>query len=476
MTSVTPTERVSGRAWQALAVGAAGYVLFGFNSTATNLAFSAIGDDFTSASEGTLSWVASGYFIATAAFLPLGGRLADRLGRRKVFQFGMAGFCASALLSAFAPTIWLLIAARVVQAIAGAMVIPASLSMILPEFPNSRRSTAVATWAAAGPLSAFIAPSAASAMLAAMSWRWVYGISAPAAAIALLLSWVTVRESVGEQNENRLDLGGTALAVAAISLLIVGISQGTAWGWSSAATVLVIAQSFALAIVFVYRSASHPAPLLNLALLRVPAVAMVNVANFFISITSQSIWLVWPLFLLRIWEYDRTDVGLAITIGPTFAGPASLLGGRLADKYGQRWLMIGGSAISTCALTYGVFSLGAEPNYWLDLAPVIGGFGLGWGLSHPQMNSYALNHVPAENFGETNAAFNTVRNIAAAVGTAGAVAIVGSADRTDALAAFGRANTFFTVWVALAFVTLAIGTWRLERDERRAVNRAMQAR
>ncbi len=466
MTSVPPTEQVSTRAWQALAVGAAGYVLFGFNSTATNLAFSAIGDEFTSASEGTLSWVASGYFVASAAFLPLGGRLADRLGRRKVFQAGMAGFCLSAVLSAIAPTIWLLIAARVLQAVSGAMVIPASLSMILPEFPSSRRSTAVATWAAAGPLSAAIAPSVASGLLAATSWRWVYAISAPVAAVTLLASWFVVRESVGEQNESRLDIGGTALAVSAISLLIVGISQGTSWGWTSMATLLVIAESIGLAIIFIIRSNNHPAPLLNLRLMRIPAVAVVNLANLFISITSQSIWLVWPLYLDRIWQFPRSKVGLAITIGPLFAGPATILGGRIADKYGQRWLMIGGSAISTCAITYSVFSLGAEPNYWLGMAPVIAGFGFGWGLSHPQMNSYALNHVPPDNFGETNAAFNTIRNIAAAIGTAGAIAIVGQKDRPDALAAFSRANAFFALWVGLAFTTLAIGTWRLEHARR----------
>lgn len=459
--SSTTTEEVSRRAWRALAVGAAGYILFGFNSTATNLAFSAIGDDFVDASDGTLSWVASGFFVASAAFLPLGGRLADRVGRRQVFQLGMLGFFASALLSALAPTIWLLIAARVTQAISGAMVIPASLSMILPEFPLARRSTAVATWAAAGPLSAAIAPSVASAMLAATSWRWVYAISAPFALLTIAASWFVVRESVGEQNENRLDLGGTALAVTSISLLIVGISQGTSWGWTSASTLMAIVLSIGLGSLFVMRSNVHPAPLLNLRLLRIPAVAVVNVANFFISITSQSIWLVWPLFLDRIWEFERAKVGLAITIGPLFAGPATIVGGRIADKYGQRWLMILGSGISTCAITYSVFSLGSEPNYWLHMAPVIAGFGFGWGLSHPQMNSFALNHVPPENFGETNAAFNTVRNIAAAVGTAGAIAIVGQRGRSDALAAFERANAFFAAWVGLAFLTLLVGMWRL---------------
>ena len=135
-------------------MASAGYVLFGFNSTATNLAFNSIAEEFSSASESTVSLMASGFFIASAAFLPVGGRLADRVGRRRVFNLGLIGFIVSAVASAAAPTVEILIAARVAQAISGAFVIPSSLAVVLPEFPAARRSSAVATWAAAGPLSA----------------------------------------------------------------------------------------------------------------------------------------------------------------------------------------------------------------------------------------------------------------------------------------------------------------------------------
>ena len=138
--SAEPADtKVSSRARQGLVVGAAGYVLFGFNATATNLAFGAIAETFDNISESTVSWIASGYFVASAALLPLGGRLADRIGRRRIFNLGLMGFALSACLSALAPTIWVLIAARVLQATAGALVIPASLSMVLPEFPTILR-------------------------------------------------------------------------------------------------------------------------------------------------------------------------------------------------------------------------------------------------------------------------------------------------------------------------------------------------
>ncbi|MEL6984398.1 MAG: MFS transporter, partial [Actinomycetota bacterium] len=344
-----PTE-VSAKAWRALAVGAAGYVLFGFNSTATNLAFASIADDFDGVSETVVSWVASGYFIASAAFLPLAGRLADRLGRRRVFNSGLIGFAATSVISAVAPTIWILIAARTLQAVAAAMVIPSSLAMALPEFPTKRRPSAVATWAAAGPLSAAIAPSAAAGILEVSTWRTVYFVTAPVALVVLALSYRFVARSRADEVDGQLDLLGTVLATLSIGLLILAISQGTAWGWVSPPTLGAAASAVMLGIVFLRRSLHHPTPLLNLSLFRVPEVAVANLANLAMSTTSLSIWLVWPLFLGRVWEYSNGRIGLAITAGPLCAGPASLLGGRLADRFGQRWLMIGGSALATLAV------------------------------------------------------------------------------------------------------------------------------
>ncbi|MCP4226813.1 MAG: MFS transporter [Actinomycetia bacterium] len=461
---VDPRHRAVPRAaWRALAVGSAGYVLFGFNSTATNLAFGSIADTFSNVSESTVSWIASGYFVASAAFLPLGGRLADRLGRRRVFNVGLMGFAASALLSAVAPTVWLLIFARVAQAVAGALVIPSSLSMALPEFPAARRPSAVASWAAAGPLSAAIAPSAAAGLLGATSWRWVYFVSAPVALATLAASYVFVADSRGEDDEGRLDLIGTVLAVVAIALLIIGITQGPNWGWASPSTLAAIVAALAIGGIFTARSNRHPTPLLNLSLFRIPQVSIANAATFTMSVTSLSIWLVWPLWLIRVWGYSTSMVGLAITIGPLAAGPAALIGGLLADRYGQRWLMIIGTAISTTAVIWSIFRLGAEPDYLRTMMPTIFGFGLGWGLSNPSMNSYALSNVPQSVFGEVNAAFNTIRNLGAAIGTAGAIAFVGASDRLDVVDAYRRAYVFFAFWVGLSFVIVTVGTWYVER-------------
>lgn len=457
------TAEVPQRAWRALAVGSAGLVLFGFNSTATNLAFGAIADSFSDVSESVVSWVASGYFIGSAAFLPLGGRLADRLGRRRVFNAGLIGFAIFAIVSAVAPSVWVLIAGRVGQAMAGALVIPSSLAMALPDFPEHRRSSAIATWAAAGPLSAGIAPSAAAALLQFSSWRWVYFLSAPFALLVFGASLLFVRRSRDEVDQGRLDLVGTVVATLSIALLIIGISQSSEWGIIAPPTVAAVVAAVLFAAYFIVRSKRHPTPLLNLALFRIPEVAVANIANLLMSVTSLSVWLIWPLWLGRVWGYSTSRIGLAITVGPICAGAASLIGGRLADRYGQRWLMIFGSAIATSAVLWSYFMLGPEPDYVRELMPTIMGFGFGWGISNPSMNSWALARVPQAVFGEVNASFNTIRNLGGAMGVSVAVAIVGASDRPDVLQAYDRANLFFATSIGLSCLTVVVGTFLIAR-------------
>lgn len=449
-------EQIAPEAWRALAIGAAGFVLIGFNSTATNIAFGDIADSFPSVPETTVSWVASGYFIGTAALLPLGGRIADRHGRRTVFLAGVAGFAVTAVLSALATTIWLLIGARVLQAIAGALVIPASLSMVLPMFPPSRRSTAVASWAAAGPLSAAIAPSVAAAVLEISNWRVLYFLSAPVAAAILVIGLRQLRDVRPDESTGRLDVLGTVLGTLAIALVVVATGKGNDWGWTSLATVGCYAGSVVALAAFIVRSNRHPEPLLDLSLFRLRTVWMTNLANTLISVTSLSIWLVWPLYLRRVWDYSAFDVGVALTAGPICAGTMSLVGGRLADRFGHRWPITVGSAVMVGAVAWSWLLLDPDGTYWTSFLPSIAAFGFGWGLSSPAMNSLVLLQVPESRWSEGNAAFNMLRNVGAAIGTAGAIAILGDSDRSDLIAAFDRTYRFFFAWTLAALLVIVV--------------------
>ncbi len=245
-----PSESISPAAWRALAVGAAGFVLVGFNGTATNIAFGDIAASFPDDPETTVGFVSSGYLVGTAAFLPLAGRIADRQGRRKIFLLGVVLFGLTGLISAVAPNVWVLIAARFVQSIGGALVIPASLSMALPLFPVSRRSSAVATWAAAGPISAAIAPTVSAAVLQVSDWRWLYFASAPIAAVVVVAALRHVDEVTPDTPSGRLDILGAALGTAGIGLAVFGVGKGKDWGWSSSLAITCFAVAAACIVGF----------------------------------------------------------------------------------------------------------------------------------------------------------------------------------------------------------------------------------
>lgn len=455
--SAAQVVAVPTRAWKALAVSAAGAVLVSFNSTATNIAFDDLTRSFPESGQSVVSWTSSGFFIGLAGFMLIGGRLGDRVGRRKIFRLGMMGFVASAVLSALAPTIWVLIAARVLQAISGAFVLPASLAMILPEFPKERHGTAVGVWAATSPIASAIAPSAAAAMLEFASWRWLYFLTAPVAAVTLLAGWRLLRESKASATPGRLDLLGVVEGTTAITLLVFAVSQGPAWGWTHPLVLGAVVGTAVLFPLFIVQSHRHPAPLLNLRLFTEKPVWTANLANFLVHIAGMSSWLMWPLYMSRVWGWDNFTIGLALTPGPIFSGIVTSIAGRLSDKYGYTWMLRIGSVILILGMAWQWVAIGPQANYFVSLFPAIAAMGTGWAMVSPQLNGALLKHVDQNFWGEANASFNTVRNVAAALGIATAVALVGEATGSGAAGAFEPLWTFYVV----AMVLTALVVWFL---------------
>jgi EmrB/QacA subfamily drug resistance transporter len=387
----------------------------------------------------------------------VGGRLADRTGRRRVFRLGMVGFIVSALLSALAPTIWLLIAARVLQAISGAFVLPASLAMILPEFPRERHGTAVGVWAATSPIASAFAPSAAAAMLEFATWRWLYFLTAPIAAITLVAGWRLLRESKADSTPGRLDLIGVGQGTLAITLLVFAVSQGPAWGWTHPLVLVSLVAAVILLPLFVLQSRRHPAPLLNLTLFAEKPVWTANLANFLIHLGGMSSWLMWPLYMSRVWGWNKFTIGIALTPGPIFSGITTSIAGRLSDRYGYTVMLRMGSAILVAGMAWEWFAIGPHASYFSSLFPVIAAMGAGWAMVSPQLNGALLKHVHHNFWGEANASFNTVRNVAAALGIAVAVALIGETTGEGAAGAFEPLWTFYLAAMAL----MALVVWLL---------------
>lgn len=457
-------EAVSGRAWRALAVASLGTVLVGFNSTATNIALPSILDSFVGATATEVAWGVAGFMIGTAAFLPLAGRLADRIGRKRIFQAGLALFALSAVLSAVAPTVWTLNLARVLQAIGGAAILPASLSLVLPLFPESRRTTAVGLWSAAGPLAAAVAPQVASLVLSVAGWRMLYFVSAPVAALMFFAGLRILTELPQPPTQQRLDMLGATAGTVALAAIVAAVMQGRIWGYTSAVNLAVAAAGTLALVVFVVNSQRHPEPLLNLHLLRRRGVWVTNLSNFLVGISSQSLWLLWPFFLVGVWEYSVGGIGLALTPGPITAGISTVLFSRLGERGSIVWLCRIGACLQVASTGWMILSLGTAPNYWITLAPAIALFGTGWGMCVPLLNSLALQAVEDRYFGEINGLFNTLRYAASAIGIAALFALLKQDSGAESMIYYQHALVFFLITAITAVVSLWIPISRSDKS------------
>ena len=469
------TVEIPTRAWRALAVGSAGFSLVSFNTTATNLAFGDISDTFSTASAATVSWVASIFFIGMASLLLVSGRLADRVGRRRVFRIGLATFAVGTLLSAISPTVYVLIIARFVASAGGALIIPSSLAVVLPEFPRERHFTAVSMWAATGPLASAIAPGAAALILAASSWRVLFAVSAPIALAALIFGWSVLAESKAERKAGSLDVLGVVIGTVAIAALVFAVSQGGNLGWDSPIVIGALLLSAGALPLFLRRCRRHPEPLLNLDTFLLPPVWLANVANFLLNIAGMATWLIWPLFMERVWGFSKLATGLGLMPGPVVSGIITTVGGRISERRGHETLVRWGSLVPVVAMIWPLVFLTEAPDYWLGAAPAIALFGAGWALTQPPLNSGVMAQVHPDAYGEVNAAFNTVRNIAGALGIAIAIAILGDTS-TASLADYEHVFIFFMAavvacWLILFFV-YPRGVAELERLAQRPSGRS----
>lgn len=421
-------EVVSRRNWLALGLAALAFTITSINVTGTNIAFASIQEEFSGSSRATLSWALSGYSITLATFMVLAGRIADRVGRRKVFFVGVEIFLAGSLLCALAPSAVAFVAGRVVQGLGGALIVPSSLALVLPGFPDSRRTSAIAVWTACGSAGAAFAPSLSAFIVELAGWRWVYLISLPIGILILGMGRTLLTESSAEQSDERIDYLGFPMGTIAIGLVAFAIVQGPRWGWTSLGIVAPVVGAAVLIPTFVFRSLRHPAPLLDLRLFKVRTVWTSSLANVFMSMMGLSIWLVWPLFLRGIWGYDLFQVGLAITPGPFFSTIFGVVAGRIADRHGPRMLISFGSLLPIFVMFWMALRFTPEPDYWTTFFPAVALFGTGFGLTFSPLNGAALRGVGQEVFGQVNAAFNTTRNLAGGLGVAIVIAILGDAD------------------------------------------------
>lgn len=465
------SQAVSRHAWLALAVATLVSFLVVIDISVVNVAFPTIRADL-GASETALSWIVSGYNIGVAAFLLLGGRLADSIGRKKVFLPGVALFMTGSLLCGIAPTPGFLIAARVVQAVGGAVLMPASLALVLPEFPLAKRSMAVGFWGATGSLGAAFGPSLGSILIRLGSWRYVFLINVPICLLVIVTGSRILTESRNPNASGRIDYLGVPIGTAGVGLVMFAIVQSEKWGITSPGVLALAAAGLGLVALLIRRSGSHPEPLLDLTLFRFRSFASCNVAVALFAMGFTSGYLLNSLFLQTLWHQSILRTGAALTPSPLLATGTSLVAGRFADRYGHRWLIGAGSLLLGLAAVLNRLVLTAEPHLWDRFVPISLIAGLGTGLSISSWFSAAVSDVDAARFGVANATLRTVMQVFYGIGISIVITLLASA---SGISGFQRGWVFVAAMLAIGAV-LIIATFPAGSSAGRAITVAQAAK
>ncbi|AMM31512.1 Membrane protein [Sinomonas atrocyanea] len=392
-----------------------------------NLAFPRISRSFAGASAQELSWVLNAYGVAFAALLAPAGRIADRLGRRTVFQAGLAVFTLGSLAAVAAPGVAALIAARAVQGVGAAVIVPTSLALLLSSAPEDRHKRMVSVWAATGSVAAALGP-ALGGLLTEIDWRWVFAINLPIGMVALLFSR---RLGQAARTGGRApDLVGSLMLAVSVGALVTALSYWTEWTPASGWLWTALAISAAAFGVFVVRCRTHPVPAINLAVFRsMPfTAAAVGMAAFYVGFSIMLLG--GTLWVTNVWYWSPAMTGLAFIVGPGTAVATALGAGRA--KLDPRWFAaIGGALFLACGAMWSAALSAASPSPSFFLAGLVL-TGAGAGVAQTGFLAGASRSLPNEEYAAGTGVINTARQIGATLGVAILITIVTTGDNPTA--------------------------------------------
>ena len=406
------------------------------DTTILFVAFPSISASFPSTSAATMSWVLNGYTIVFAALLIPAGRLADRIGRRRTFLAAVVVFTVASMLCGLAPTAGLLIAARVLQAVGAAALVPSSLAMVLQTFSREKVPVAIAIWGAFGAVAGAAGPTLGALVVEHLGWRWAFYINLPVGIVSFVLGWRVLPEGK-EANPGRLpDALSIGLLVSGLALAAFGIVHTADWGWASTQFLVTEVVAATIIVAFVLRCRRVTNPLLDLRLFQSPSFRWANAGMFAYAIGFNAMFLGNVLFLTNVWGYSIMRAGLGIAVGPLIVAVAAPLFGRLAARIGQRALLIPGGLIWAAGPVTLLLRATTTPAYVSVYLPAVMLTGIGVALVLPQLSSASVKDLPADQFGSGSAVNQAMRNLAATLGVAAVVALTAGITADTALDAF----------------------------------------
>lgn len=340
------------------------------------------------------------------------GRLADLLGRRRTFLSGVLVFTIASGLCAVAGSVEQLVAFRVLQGIGAAILVPASLALVVEGFDAARRAHAIGLWGAAAAIAAGLGPPIGGLLVEWAGWRWVLLVNVPLGIVAAIATKRMLVESRASGRRRMPDLRGALLLAVTLGLVTLGLVKGPDWGWLSVATVGSFLASVLTSVGFVHSSRSHPAPLVEPALLRSRSFVAGNLLTLVAAAGFYCYGLTHVLYLNYVWHYSLLKAGFAIAPAAVVAAVVAAALGRVAGRHGHRVIVLVGALVWAGSLVWYLQRVGSEPDFLRVWLPGQLLQGIGVGATLPVLSSAALAEVAkGGSYATSSAVVSTTRQL-----------------------------------------------------------------
>ena len=434
--------------WVALSLIVAAQFMVVLDLSIVNVALATIKTDL-GFSEAGLQWVITAYAILFGGFLLLGGRLADILGRRRIFILGIAVFTLASILSGLAWSASSLIVFRGIQGLGGALFAPAGLSILMTTFREGReRNLALGIWGAASGGGAAVGVLLGGVLTSYLSWPWIFYLNVPVGLALVLLAPRRLAESRADNAGRHFDVAGATTITASLMVLVYALTRATQSGWSSLSTVSLLATAALLGAGFLFVERRAESPLVPFEVFRGNTLATANVITTIIASIAFSGFFLLTLYLQQVLHYSAAESGVAFVAIAGTVAVMSNVAQRFVTRFGARRVLAVGLLFMAASEAY-LIRLPVHGHYVTDLLPAFLLLGVGMGTSFIAVTIAALAGVPGRDAGIASGLVNTSRQIGGAIGLAAVTTIATSA-------AGGTTLADTTHGYRVAFGTLAV--------------------
>src|SRR5258707_571195 len=350
--------------WVVLALAASSSFITTLDGSIVNIGLPAIAQTFHVGVSGAIEWVIIGYLVIIAAVLLTFGRLADMVGRRPIFLGGLVIFVLGSALCGMAPSLSLLIVARLFQGLGGALVFSVNIAMITSSFPSRGRGLALGLNAVVVSLGVAAGPTIGGIIVQYLSWRWIFYVNVPICLLVLIAGYIVYREQRPVRGESgRFDPWGAALLAVGFAALTLGLSFGEEWGWTSPGTLGAFGVGLVMLVVAINAERHIEHPILDLHLITNRTFAMANISFMLCMMALFAPGFILPFYFEQLRGFSTIHTGLMMTPLPLALAVAAPLSGTLADRFGSRWLSPIGLAIACLGLVL-LSQLNAQSSAW----------------------------------------------------------------------------------------------------------------